>query len=371
MANFIKFGGKNSEKFSYSFNAGYSAAEIGSLSAIMAITKIVAPNLWGWLGDKTGRRLEIIRLGSLLSVIIFCGIFLFEGFWALVVIVAGYSFFWNGLLAQFEVIVLAYLKDTPENYARARLWGSAGFLLLVIGLGYLFDVISVSFLPLFLAAVLAMIFVSSLTFQEGPAGTRHRTQDANFWATLTTAQPLIFFGSCFLMQLSHGPYYTFFSVFLEDHHYSRAVIGWLWALGVIAEIVIFLYMHKLLPRWGIKNLLLLSFWATALRWVITGCWPDQTLLLIFAQCLHAFSFGTFHAAAIEWVRQVYQHGGHGQAQAFYAAISYGAGGALGAWLTGLVWQDYAVASFVIAGLICTVGALLLIPLKASNTAQGC
>ncbi|HEY3698172.1 MAG TPA: MFS transporter, partial [Spongiibacteraceae bacterium] len=83
---------------------GYSAAAIGVLSGILQGTKIIAPNIWGWLADRSGQRARIIRAGAFAATAIFSIIFWRRDFTALILIVAGYSFFWNAVLAQFEVL---------------------------------------------------------------------------------------------------------------------------------------------------------------------------------------------------------------------------------------------------------------------------
>ena len=46
---------------------------------------------------------------------------------------------------------------------------------------------------------------------------------------------------CFLVQAGHGPYYTFFSIYLEEHNYSSSFIGVAWAVGVIAEVLVYIF----------------------------------------------------------------------------------------------------------------------------------
>src|SRR5690625_3991763 len=70
---------------------GFSSWQIGVLLAVPHITKLGAPNIWGWLADKTGERVRIIRMGNLLSAIIFPWVFLTYGFWSMVLVLAGYS----------------------------------------------------------------------------------------------------------------------------------------------------------------------------------------------------------------------------------------------------------------------------------------
>ncbi len=92
------------------------------------LMRVLAPNLWGWLADRTGRRLSIVRLGAACTLLCFSGIYLGQGFAWLALIMAGHAFFWHAVLPQFEAITLAHLRDQPQRYGRIRLWGSIGFI---------------------------------------------------------------------------------------------------------------------------------------------------------------------------------------------------------------------------------------------------
>ena len=132
---------------------GFSAAEIGLLMAVPQITKIGAPNLWGWLADTTGQRLRIIRTGNLLAAIIFTGVFFADGFWWMLLVLAGFSFFWNAVLAQFEVLTLSSLGRHSDRYSQIRVWGSVGFVMAVLVLGSVLDHAPVSVVPWVLLGV--------------------------------------------------------------------------------------------------------------------------------------------------------------------------------------------------------------------------
>ena len=66
------------------------------------------------------------------------------------------------------------------------------------------------------------------------------------WTILRRPEVAALLGACFLMSLAHGPQYAFFSIYLVDHGYSKAAVGWMWTYGVIAEIALFLLMPALL-----------------------------------------------------------------------------------------------------------------------------
>ena len=342
---------------------GYGSREIGWLSAVILATRIAAPNLWGWLGDYSGQRLRIIRWGAGLAAIFFSGVLFSDyakgwQFECLLISVLLYSFFWNAILAQFEVLTLHHLDDKPQLYGAVRLWGSVGFIVVVAAIGILFDFVSVSYLPWILFFLLLLMWLNSLFLTEVKKSCR-LSHWRGFLAIATKKPVLYFLASAFLLQLSFGPYYTFFSVFLERLNYSKTAIGLLWSLGVVAEIAIFMCMYKLLPVLGVRLLLLLSCAMASFRWLLLAYCAEYSWVLIFSQCLHAFSFGTAHAASIEFIRRYFSSqqtsiDHQGQGQSLYSSISWGCGGALGAVLSGYLWSAGNEATFVYAALASTL-----------------
>ncbi|PKM21409.1 MAG: MFS transporter, partial [Gammaproteobacteria bacterium HGW-Gammaproteobacteria-14] len=158
----------------YLQDSGFAAAQIGLLMAIPQITKLGAPNLWGWLADRTGKRLRIIRTGNLLAAIIFTGVFFADGFWSMVVVLAGFSFFWNAVLAQFEVITLDTLGDRSHRYSQVRLWGSVGFIVAVLCVGWLLDYHDSGIVPWILWGSLWLIWLCTLMLPAGQTMARQR-----------------------------------------------------------------------------------------------------------------------------------------------------------------------------------------------------
>lgn len=228
------------------------------------------------------------------------------------------------------------------------------FIVAVVGAGQLFDRLSVTWLPQLLLALLVLIAAGTLLIRE-PAVAR-REPPAGGLRELLGARPVqAFLAASFLLQFSHAPYYGFFSLYLEQHGYTRAATGLIWSLGVIAEIGVFACAHRLLARFGLRAILLASLLLAALRWLMIGFGVESLALLLVAQCLHAGSFGSFHAAGIEFLRRYFGAAQQGQGQAVYAAVSFGAGGALGALLSGLLWDMSARLGFVVAALAALAG----------------
>jgi len=315
---------------------GFSARQIGELTAILLATRIIAPNVWGWIADHRGQRMRIVRLASLLSIVAFSAIFISQTYYSIAVVLMVFSFFWNASLPQFEVTTLQHLGEHSHHYSKIRVWGSIGFICVVVLLGWLLDRYDAGIVPYALLISISGIWLISLTVPE--SASRHLSLNhIPIRQVLKQPAVLAFLAICFLMLVSHGPYYTFYSIYLEQHGYSRTLIGQLWALGVVAELMVFLVMHRWLPRFGIRKVLLGSLLLAAFRWLLIALYADQIFMLIAAQSLHAASYGAYHAASIAWVHQHFTGRNQGRGQALYSSMSFGAGGAVGSLLSGYLW----------------------------------
>lgn len=351
----------------YLAGLGFSAAAIGQLMAMMMLTKIIAPNVWGWIADHTGRRMRIVQMGSLAAAVAFAGVFLGNQFWWLALVMITFSFFWNASLPQIEVTTLNHLGDRPHGYSTVRLWGSIGFIASVAALGPVLDRFGTGLLPVVLTVLFSGIWLSSLQVPENGSAPRSAGQ-VPLREVLAQRPVVVLLAVCFLMQASHGPYYTFYSIFLQDHGYTHSTIGQLWALGVIAEIGVFLVMHRLVLRFGLRALLLTSLGLAGLRWLLIGLFVDSLPMLIAAQLLHAASFGMYHGTAIQLVHGYFQGRLQGRGQALYSSLSFGAGGAAGALYSGYLWDTGGgIVAFGAAALVsATAFALAWRMLKVSG-----
>ncbi|MGV6808499.1 MAG: MFS transporter [bacterium] len=320
----------------------FSAVQVGQLLAIFMLSKIVAPFVWGWLVDHFGYRLRLIRWASLLTVICFLGVYWQQSFAWFAVVMLLFGFFWNAALPQFEALTLNHLGKSPQRYAMIRLWGSIGFIVSAAGLPFYlasdFSAESLAGIPLFM--LLGLLVLWWVTYLVQDKDHHHEVVvQHNLWQQLKRPMILALLLACALQQASHGVYYTFFSLYLEDHQYSKVFIGWMWALGVIAEVFLFLVMHRLMQRFGACRLFVLAMLLTAIRWFMLAWWVDNIALLSLAQLLHAATYGLFHAAAIHLIHELFPGKLQGRGQALYAGVSFGVGGALGSLLSGYAWES--------------------------------
>ena len=332
----------------------FDAIDIAILMSLQPVMRMAAPGLWGWLADHTGRRKEVVVAAAGLSALFYLGVFFAQTFWGMFAVLLLMSFFWSASMPLVEATTLTWLGKNTAHYGRIRSWGSIGFIVAVVGLGYAFDYVEIYWLLWagLVCEIGILIFAREIPKTEVLA---HHTDHQPIRSVVMQPRVLALFGACFLMAVAHGPYYTFFSIYLVEHGYAKSAVGLLWALGVICEIAVFFLMPALVRRFGFVRILAFSFAAAVLRFLLIGWTVDWIVLLLLAQMLHAATFGAFHAASVGLVHEFFQGRHQSRGQALFGSVTYGAGGVLGGLASGPVWQHWGASVLY----TCSAGAALL------------
>ncbi len=334
----------------YLQSLSFSAWDIGLLMSQMQLMRLVGPYAWGWLADRGHGRVGIVRLAGGISFLGFLAFFWLDRLEPMLAAMAILAFFWSAALPLVETLTFDHLKGQPGRYGRIRLWGSVGFIIAVLGTGALLDWVPEEALLWVCALILAGILLFSLLLPEASPRPCPGVQPP---VGRILAQPRVraLLAACFAMSAAHGAYYIFYSIHLAAHGYSKSEVGLLWSLGVLAEILIFLLMPRL-TRWlGARQILLISFAAAVLRFMLMGWGVDWLVLVLLGQVLHALTFGSYHAAAIAAVNHWFPGNSQARGQALYSSMSFGAGGLLGGLISGWIWDGAG------AGWVFTLSAL--------------
>ena len=268
-----------------------------------------------------------------------------------------YSIFWNACIPQVEAATLNHLEGERFRYGVIRLWGSVGFIVIVLGVGYLLDRFDPGILLHLGAATFVAVFIASFLLSNKQAGPRPDATVVPIRQLLNPRVVLVLL-LCTMMQASHAPFYTFFTIYLESYNYSNAHIGWLWSVGVVLEIIIFLFAYRLLRQYRLISLLIVTLWAAVLRWLLLAAFPDNVALTWVAQSLHAITFGLNHIVMMQLIDQFFQGRYQVRGQALYVSVSFGLGGALGSAVSGYIWSGfgsnalfYACAAFMLVAAV--------------------
>jgi PPP family 3-phenylpropionic acid transporter len=343
----------------YLDGVGLSAAEIGTVMALPPVTRALAPYFWGWLADASGRRLGLVRATALAGLACWLGVFASATFlWiCAVVLVAG--FFLSAALPMVEAVTLTHLGEHTGRYGAIRLWGSIGYIVAVVGVGYALDL----FPARIMLWIVTVTLLGTLAFTWLVPDARqvpHAADPQPIAHVLKQPAVIVLIAACSLMAVAHAPYNTFYSIHLIDHGYSKALTGWLWALGVICEIAIFVWLPRLYAACTLRSILIASFALAAVRFLAIGWGADSLVLLLLAQTLHAASFGSFHAAAIGIVHQLFRGRHQARGQAIYGSLTFGVGGTLGSIASGYAWEPLGAGlTFTLAALAALAGMVLV------------
>ena len=339
----------------YFADRGLSATQIGILMSLMQVMRIFGPNLWGWVADQSRRRVLVLRLTSVVAALSFCGMFVGQSFMFFFALMVTVNLFTSAQGPISEALMLSSMRGDLTHYGRVRLWGSVGFIVLVTLSGYALDWQGIELMPWI--ALLMLVMVTSVTFSlhEEPA-TQHAQPSNSVRELLSRKSVLSFFASTFLMIAAHSSLYVYYSLYLSDMGYSKTVIGLMWSLGVIAEILFFFYQAPLFRRFGVRKLMLFSLAIAVIRFLMIG-WGAQSLsVLLIAQVLHAATFGVHHSASVATLQRWFAGPLQARGQALYISISYGLGGTVGGLLLSVCWDTFGARwVYVLAAIMSLLG----------------
>jgi MFS transporter, PPP family, 3-phenylpropionic acid transporter len=321
----------------YLAHLGFGPREIGEIVAVLMATRIVVPPLTGWLADRTGREATVVRISSLGSAVIFGAVFWGRSYWFLVVVSALFGATWSSTLPPLESLTLRALSENTHRYGLVRLWGSVGFIAAVLGVGAAVDLWGLGIVLWCCLGIL--VLAAGLTLGLPQSAVAAPVADSpSFSQIVLRPAVLALLAVALLMQMSHGPYYTFFSLFVAAAGYGPRVVGVLWAVGVVAEVGMFVWLARNPFRARLHRQLLVSAALTTVRWLLIGAGVASPTLLVLAQLLHAASYALFHATILQYLFELFPGSLSARGQALYASVSYGMGGALGSFLAGRTWS---------------------------------
>ena len=340
----------------YCYHLGFSGIDIGVLSALRAVTLVVFPLLWGIAADRTNRRRPIYILCHVASTGLWAAFLFTEEFTAMAVITVAYGAFYAPIISFLEAFSMDMLGRDKSSYGRVRLWGSLSFIAVVLGAGPVIDAFSARVI---IPAILAGSLLHALISFSVPAAPAPSTVAFGRGArALLRRQPLAFILCAFLMLVSHGAYYGFFSIHLEQLGYSKTFMRASWALASGAEIVVMLGSKRLFQRLSLEATLIISFAAAALRWGIMGATGTPGWILC-AQLLHAVTYGAFHMASILYMDRIAPENAKTLGQAVNNALTYGLGLMVGFFLNGYLYGIVGSAGlFALSAVIALAGGLL-------------
>ncbi len=341
----------------YCYNLGFSGLQIGVLSGLRSVALVLFPLIWGMLADRLNIQRSIYILCNAVSTAIWV-MFLFTAeFWPMLIITVFYGMFYAPIISFLEAVTMDVLGAEKKSYGRIRAWGSISFIVMVLVLGKIIDLYSVDIILVLILAGSLMLAAISVRIPAIQAPKRDLlTPDAG---SLLEKRVIVFLFCAFLMLVSHGAYYGFFSIHLADLGFGSTFIGITWALGSTAEILVMIKSDKIFSRFSLENVLFFSFLVAAFRWIILFFAESATVILL-SQILHAVTYGTFHMASILYIDRLAPEKAKTLGQAVNNALTYGLGLMVGFFANGYVYEiTGSFTLFLMSSLIALAGGILL------------
>lgn len=303
---------------------------------------------------------QALRLLALLTLIFTVAFWLGTSVAWLLLVMVGFNFFFSPLVPLTDALAGTWQQQITMDYGRVRLWGSLAF---VIGSALTGELVTMfghqAILLVLTAGIAAMLGGMLLRPSVMPQGAVLAQESAGWsaWRQLFS-ENWRFFTCVTLLQGAHAAYYGFSAIYWQSKGYSSSAIGYLWSLGVVAEIVIFALSNFLFRRWSVRDLLLLSCLCGVVRWTLMG-WTSELPWLLVMQILHCGSFTVCHLAAMRYISA--RHGSEViRLQAVYSAVAMGGGIAVMTMISGYLYQHLTNGLFWVMALV-ALPALALRP----------
>jgi MFS transporter, PPP family, 3-phenylpropionic acid transporter len=317
---------------------GLDAREIGLVLAAALWAKVIATPALGALADRFGSLRAMMAGLAAIAAGAYAVLWPAAGFWALLSCNLVAATAQSSLMPLGDSVTLAAARDGRVDYGRVRVWGSLSFILAALGSGAVLGAASGDRVLLLVFGASGLLLLACLAvprLDEAAMPARRRglgglAGDPRFWLFAATAG---------MLQASHQVYYGFATLHWRSLGFSNALIGWLWAEGVIAEIALFWLGRRLIARLGPLGLMALGGGAGILRWSLMGTLPGLPFATAL-QALHALTFGASHLGAMHYLARTVPANAAASAQALYAALSAGLGSGLVMLIAGQLYAAY-------------------------------
>lgn len=347
---------------------GHSGYVVGMMLGLWFGTRILSPSLWGALVQRSAHPGRWFVIGAGLTLLSFAAFTAVQSAFALLAVMAVFGLFYNAILPQFEAMTLGALGARSQDYGRLRLWGSVGFLLTAASYGALLDHFGDAAFPWLTLPLLLAFALSALLHHQYsvPAAVASEPEAGHLWKRPGVRRFLLV---ALLMQLGFGPFYVFYTLHLQAQGHDGTVVGMLWAVGVLIEIVLFWFAPGLIARFGAARLLSACLAVTALRWMVTALFAASLPLMLLAQATHALGFAMFHACCMQLMTDHFPGRRQTAGQGLLYGFSSGVGGVLGAGMAALLWEGGGGQWAFLGGAFVVMVALLIHGLRGRSPTQ--
>jgi PPP family 3-phenylpropionic acid transporter len=349
---------------------GFSSMEIGALNAVFISTSALVVPFWGMLADKYGNYRVLLLLTIVCAVLVFLIGETLTFFWMLV-FVAMISVFHQPSGAVVDGMTMIFVRKNPRfTYARFRLWGSAGYAVSSLVVGYFAQ--KNTNLIFIIAALLFLLLsiINLLTLPARPVRGKNLVTFRSFGVFIRNRTLLVFLVITLLYGLSISPLYQFLNLYYKDIGASTSFIGWVFFIQALFELPAFLIGARLLKRKRPEAVILFAMAVSFFRMVLYGLIQDPQVAISLS-FFHGITIAFYLIGVVEYVQARTPDHLRTTGQALIWAFHYGAGVTLGNLLLGYLRDHVGMlkAMHVHAGIALAVLMVALVFFRLSRHSE--
>lgn len=279
---------------------GLTPGQIGWVMVVVPIGNLAIPPIWGAAADSLRARLPLLRVAAAGAGVTVLLLLADLDFGATVLAVALFSLFRAPLTSLADAASVEALGGRSDQFSRVRVWGSLGFAVFVMILGWL----GASSRPVLLVGATAAVYLAACAATLPLRGDSPRRQHgiaAAVGHVLRRGSVVAFLASTAVYYLGHATYDVYFGLHAKALGLGDRFVGTAWAIGVGVEIVLLLLAPRLLPRFRTGHVLVGCAVAAALRWWGLAHLTSAPALLAL-QSLHGITFGLWYLSLVSFVQ---------------------------------------------------------------------
>ena len=333
-------------------NLGSSGGEVGIAYMTQAWGAIVAPFIIGLIADRYFAAQKLLGVLHLLGA----GLLYLMGnstdFSTFYPYVFGYMLIYMPTLALVNAVAFNQMKDPSKQFASIRFWGTVGWILQGVLIGYVLlweskDLLESTFT--LAAAVSAFLGIYSFTLPNTPPPAKGQKASireivgADALALLKDKNYLVFFISSVLICIPLAFYYSFANPFLNEVGMQNAAGNM--SFGQISEAFFLLLLPIFLKRFGLKITILVGMLAWVIRYALFafGDAGSNIWMLFLGIILHGICYDFFFVSG-----QIFTDFKAGEkirsaAQGLITLATYGVGMLIGFKIAGIIVDNYTMA----------------------------
>ena len=336
---------------------GLTPVEIGVVTAVPLFLRVIATPVIGHLADQAEALRLVIVVSAVAALLASFGLWAASGFWLILLVFAVFQTASTAMMPLADVVAMRGVRRHGLDYGRMRLWGSVAFIVANVGGGWFIAEFGNSQVMSLVVAG-GVVTVAAAWLLPTVAASKQATRTRDVGATLRLlARPslvlvMVAAGS---IQASHAVYYVFSAIHWEAQGIDKGWFGVLWAIGVVAEILLFAFAGKVFEKVGAITMIVIGGAAAALRWLAMAFDPPFAALFGL-QVLHGISFGATHLGAVHAIQKMVGEQHAASAQTLHSAFSAGILMALATLLAGAIYAPLQAGSYAVMALIAGVGA---------------